>query len=96
MSLTKRSSLSTLTLVTLSASCRGVTVATSGPEDEMSSSVHIPIEFLPGIIVLLQGELNNINRGHYCLDFDAQDRQDTQGIKADATPHASIDPLEPR
>ncbi|MES2462452.1 MAG: hypothetical protein V4671_17865 [Armatimonadota bacterium] len=64
-------------------------MATSGPKAEAHSSVHIPIEFLPGIIALLQGELNNINKGYYCLDPGALD---TQTTKAEDPPQESIEP----
>ncbi len=100
--MTQRSSLSALSnlpSVSISASCGGVTLTTSGPEAGAGSSLQIPIEFLPGIIVLLQGELNNINNGHYCLDSC---EQDTQDVTAEVASHElmgsveSIDRVEPR
>ncbi|MES2460122.1 MAG: hypothetical protein V4671_06030 [Armatimonadota bacterium] len=60
--------LSQLPSVDLSADLTGITIATSGPGPDASAAVHLPIEFLPGIILLLQSELNRINKGHYRTD----------------------------
>jgi hypothetical protein len=65
--------ISSLPSVDISTRSCGVTITTTAtvtgdPIDQAIASVNIPVEYLPGIILLLQHELQKIKSGDYGAD----------------------------